>query len=473
MKTKITLLTWMAVNNDPNALESLLKKLSLKYDVEKVVYLYQKEYTEKLEKVLPLSSAINPIEVNVKNPTAHKEIYEIIKREILPMVNDEPNLFINVSSGTPAMHSVWLILYAGGVFPKGTRLISSQINRNTGATACDNVDFPIDTYLSELRRYERENPKEAIYKPEYVKSEARKKALEQIRVYASIQGVPMLLLGERGIGKSRLVESIVSKIKKKDVVSVACGTLDSNLAESAMFGHKKGSFTGATADKKGYFGEADGKILFLDEIQDLPKGVQRKLLRTLQDKKHRYRIVGDDKESTADVELVCASNLTDSELRKKLDPDFYDRISFYRVVIPPLRECREDIETDWNEVWKTVRLDSSPKEAPMDKYLEKYFRTSRLSGNFRTLQSIAYQFIAWNGKKTIEEILKDLPADDSPNGTFDIGEFSEFQNLNWKEATKLFQQKLAKYSCDKYGTQEAAAQKLDCTSKTLQNALKS
>ena len=316
MKTKITLLTWMAVNNDPNALESLLKKLGQKYDVEKVIYLYQKEYAEKLEKVKPLSSAINPVEVNVKNPTAHKEIYEIIKREILPMVNDEPNLFINVSSGTPAMHSVWLILYAGGAFPDGTRLVSSQINRKTGGTTCDNVDFPIDTYLSELRRYEKENPKDAIYKPESVKSEARKKALEQIRVYASIQGVPMLLLGERGIGKSRLVESVVSKIKKKEVVSVACGTLDSNLAESAMFGHKKGSFTGATADKKGYFGEADGKILFLDEIQDLPKGVQRKLLRTLQDKKHRYRILGDDKESTADVELVCASNLTDSELRK-------------------------------------------------------------------------------------------------------------------------------------------------------------
>ena len=128
MKTKITLLTWMAVNNDPNALESLLKKLGQKYDVEKVIYLYQKEYVEKLKEVQPLSSAINPVEVNVKNPTAHKEIYEIIKREILPMVNDEPNLFINVSSGTPAMHAVWIILYAGGVFPEGTQLLSSQIN---------------------------------------------------------------------------------------------------------------------------------------------------------------------------------------------------------------------------------------------------------------------------------------------------------------------------------------------------------
>ena len=80
MKTKITLLTWMAVNNDPNALESLLKKLGQKYDIEKVIYLYQKEYVEKLKEVQPLSSAINPVGVNVKNPTAHKEIYEIIKR---------------------------------------------------------------------------------------------------------------------------------------------------------------------------------------------------------------------------------------------------------------------------------------------------------------------------------------------------------------------------------------------------------
>ena len=69
--------------------------------------------------------------------------------------------------------------------------------------------------------------------------------------------------------------------------------------------------------------------------------------------------------------------------------------------------------------------------------------------------------------------MKDLPADDSPNGTFNIGDFSEFQNLTWMEATKLFHRKLAEFSYERYGTQEAAAQKLDCNAKTLQNALKS
>ncbi len=469
----VTLLTWSSENHDPEVIKNVLKDLKkANHIVNKVYYLYQSFQKNKLEKIKQEYPCLEPICIELDKPTDHKKIYDEIRNNVLPIVVKEQNLFINISPGTPAMHAVWLILYAAGEFPSGTRLISSQWNPKTKETFCDDVDFPITTYLSKLRDYEKENPKEAFYKPENAKSEARKNALEKIRVYARVQGVPMLLLGERGIGKSRLVESVVSKIKKKEVVSVACGTLDSNLAESAMFGHKKGSFTGATADKKGYFGEADGKILFLDEIQDLPKGVQRKLLRTLQDKKHRYRILGDDKESTADVELVCASNLTENELRQKLDPDFFDRISFYTVNIPPLRECREDIVGDWNEVWKTVRLDSSSKEAPMDKHLEKYFKTSRLSGNFRTLQSIAYQLIAWNGKKTIEEILKNFPAEDSPNETFDIGDFSTFQNLTWKEATKLFQQKLAEYSCGKYGTQEAAAQKLDCTSKTLQNAMK-
>ena len=470
-KTKITLLTWMAVNNDPQALESLLNHLDQKYIVKKIIYLYQKEYVDKLKNVRQLSSVITPHELDVKNPTAHKEIYEKIKKEILPLVKDESHLFVNVSSGTPAMHAVWLILYAGGCFPDGTQLVSSQINRNTRVTTCDNVDFPIDTYLSELRKYERENPNEPVYESE-AKSQARRDALEQIKVYAGVQGVPILLLGERGIGKSSVVESFVSTIKKKDVVTVACGSLDSTLAESTMFGHKKGAFTGAIENHKGLLDDARGKILFLDEIQDLPKSVQRKLVRTLQDKHHRYRPLGASKEETADIELVCASNLSEKELKEKLDSDFYDRISFYKVELPPLRECREDLLDDWREVWKSSRLDSSPENAPEDECLMKFFKKSSLPGNFRNLQSVAYQIIAWNGKKSMEEILKDISFEDVANKKFDIADYPELQNKKWSEATKLFQRSLSKYFCEKCGTQAEAAKKLGCTTKTLQNAMK-
>lgn len=472
MGKKITLLTWMAVGHEPDALESLIKNLERNHEITQVLYLYQKEHVEKLDGVRHLSPVLTPVEVVVKNPTVHKDIYNIIKNQIIPRIEGKKNLVINVSSGTPAMHAVWLILYAAGAFPDGTRLVSSQRNPKTKVTSCDDVDFPITTYLSELRKYEKENPKEAYYEPE-AKSKARQDALEKVRVYASIQGVPMLLLGERGIGKSRLVESYIASIKKKKWVTVACGTLDSTLAESAMFGHKKGSFTGAIDNRKGYLEEADGKILFLDEIQDLPKNVQRKLLRTLQDKDHHYRILGDTTEKKANVELVCASNLPERELRQKLDSDFYDRISFYKVTLPPLRECREDILNDWNEVWKTVRLDSSPVEAPMDDTLKRFLTTSNLSGNFRSLQTIAYQFIAWQDKKTTQEILDDISFNDSPTTNhFNIEDFTEFHNLSWPDATKHFQHLLAEYACRKFKTQNKAAKKLDCSAKTLQNAIK-
>ncbi|MEE0876274.1 MAG: RNA polymerase subunit sigma-54, partial [Fibrobacteraceae bacterium] len=212
MKPKITLLTWMAVNNDPDALKSLIKHLEKKYEIDQILYLYQKELAKKLNEVRPLSSVLTPIEVAVKNPTVHKDIYSTIKGLIIPKLANIKNLVINVSSGTPAMHAVWLILYAAGEFPVGTRLISSQKNRTAGTTSCDNVDFPISTYLSELRKYEKENPDEGSYNPE-AKSEARRQALERIRVYSRVQGVPLLLLGEKGIGKSHLVESIIAPIK--------------------------------------------------------------------------------------------------------------------------------------------------------------------------------------------------------------------------------------------------------------------
>ena len=462
----------MAVGHDPDALKTLIKNLERNHEITQILYLYQKEHMEKINGVRALSSVLNPIEVAVKNPTIHKDIYDIIKKQIIPKIEDKQDLIINVSSGTPAMHAVWLILYAAGAFPKGTRLVSSQRNPKTGETFCDDVDFPISTYLSELRKYEKENPNEPYYEPE-AKSKARQEALEKIRIFASVQGVPLLLLGERGTGKSRLVESYIATIKKKKVVTVACGTLDSTLAESAIFGHKKGAFTGATENRKGYLEEADGKILFLDEIQDLPRNVQRKLLRTLQDKDHHYRILGDTKETKANIELVCASNLPERELRQKLDPDFYDRISFYKVTLPPLRECREDVLDDWKKIWNTVKLDSSPKEAPMDDTLRKFLNTSSLSGNFRSLQMIAYQFVAWQDKKTTKEILEEVSFEEEvPDNQFNDALLENFCDMSWNAATDQFKRQLAEYACKKYRTQDEAAEKLGCTTKTLQNALK-
>lgn len=466
----------MATKNDPYALKSLLANLGKDYDIVKVLYIYQKgliarnkdarEKFEGAKKVYPLTT----IPVSVKDPTAHKEIFDIVKGKIVPMVQNEDNLVINLSSGTPTMHAVWLLLFAWGNFPIGTKLISSQIKRETGETTCDDVDFPIKTLFTELRKYEKENPDKPFYRID-AKTESRNDALEKIKIYSEFSNVPILLLGERGTGKSNTVESHIKMAKHKTVTSLVCGSLNSNLLESKLFGHKRGAFTGATSDEDGLLKKANNGILFLDEIQDMPKHVQRMLLQVIQDPEHHYRVLGATEESTTNIELVCASNLPESELRKKLDPDFYDRIAVFKVTLPPLRECREDILTDWQEkVWKRIQ---PQQEAPMDPALKKFLMTSSLPGNFRTLEKLAYHILAWQGKKTTNEILEELSLEeDAVDKHTDNINLDEFCEMPWNKAVDRFQHMLAEYSCRKYGTQKLAAEKQNCTPRTLQYALK-
>ena len=114
-----------------------------------------------------------------------------------------------------------------------------------------------------------------------------------------------------------IVEMLVATLKRRrQVVAVPCGGLDSSLAESLLFGHRKGAFTGPAGDRPGLLAEADGGILILDEIQDLPKPAQRKLVRVFQDRERRFRPLGSDEEQSDVVELVCASNLHVADLRE-------------------------------------------------------------------------------------------------------------------------------------------------------------
>ncbi len=263
------------------------------------------------------------------------------------------------------MHAVWLILHAGGAFPEGTKLWSSQYSRETKRSRIDPVDFEVTTYLAEIHRLQRAEPERAVYEPDAA-SPARRAAFERLARYSKVIGAPLLVLGERGIGKTRLVETYVATLKGRErVVTVACGGLDSSLAESLLFGHRKGAFTGAAADRPGLLAEADGGILFLDEVQDLPKSAQRKLVRVFQDRQRRFRPVGSDRETSVDVELVCASNLPVADLREQLDADLFDRLSHLAVRVPPLRECRDDVEADWAKVWRELRQRQDlPEDAP-------------------------------------------------------------------------------------------------------------
>ena len=120
-------------------------------------------------------------------------------------------------------------------------------------------------------------------------------------------------------------------------VAVDCGLLSKELAASALFGHEKGAFTGADTKRKGYWEEADGGTLFLDEIGNLPLEVQQMMLRALESK--RYRPIGGNREKTADVRIIAATNedMQSAVAEKRFRQDLFHRIKEYTLHIPPTR----------------------------------------------------------------------------------------------------------------------------------------
>jgi transcriptional regulator of acetoin/glycerol metabolism len=466
------LLCWHAERAGVEVLEHTLKRLKNRGPVEKVLYLVQadsktgKSITEQVE-----GAEVERVIVDLKDPTDHQAIYEFVRDTVVPMVSAcHDRLHINISPGTPAMHSVWLMLSAGGAFPSGTQFWSSQFNPKTKMKSLKPVDFKITTYLAEIRSARTINPDLALYEPE-ARSVARKKSLQGLKQYAGLSGHPLLILGERGTGKTRIVETYVSKIKGREVVALACGGLDSSVAESLLFGHVRGAFTGADRDRQGLLGEADGKILFLDEVQDLPKNVQRELVRTLQDHKHRYRQLGNNEEKTSDFELVCASNQSFDELRSQLYPDFLDRIAHLIVEIPPLRSCRVDLPADWQAAWSECRRSHDiSEEAPFTGRLQQLLETHQFCGNLRDLQRLAVLTMVWLDKLSEEEAIE-MAIKELDKWSLSNSEDLLFGQGTWDERTKWFQGRLASWAVSEYGGLKQAATKLDCSDRTLRNRI--
>lgn len=155
----------------------------------------------------------------------------------------------------------------------------------------------------------------------------------------------VLVLGESGVGKELIAKAIHNRSTRKGApfVAVNCGAIPENLLESELFGHKKGAFTDASADRRGLFEEAHTGTLFLDEIGELPLNLQVKLLRVLQEE--TIRKLGDVKDIKIDTRIICATHrdLTEEVKQGRFREDLFYRINVLQISIPPLRARREDI----------------------------------------------------------------------------------------------------------------------------------
>src|ERR1044072_8704828 len=177
-------------------------------------------------------------------------------------------------------------------------------------------------------------------------STALKNVLSQVEVVGPTESTG-LLLGETGTGKELIARAILNSSARADrpFVKLNCAAIPSGLLESELFGHEKGAFTGAVAQKIGRFELAHGGTLFLDEVGDIPLELQPKLLRVLQE--HEFERLGSTRTQRVDVRLIAATNsdLDQMVADKKYRSDLYYRLNVFPIRAPPLRERAEDIPT--------------------------------------------------------------------------------------------------------------------------------
>ncbi|WP_417589372.1 sigma-54 interaction domain-containing protein [Owenweeksia hongkongensis] len=260
--------------------------------------------------------------------------------------------------------------------------------------------------------------------------------------------ISVLVSGESGVGKESIPRIIHSQSHRKhnSYIAVNCGAIPEGTIDSELFGHEKGSFTGATGARKGYFEEADGGTIFLDEVGELPLGTQVRLLRVLET--GEFIKVGSSKSQKTDVRIVAATNvdLLEAIKKGKFREDLYYRLNTVEIRLPALRERKEDIHlifrkfvADFSDKYHLPAIRLTPDAVEM-------LQNFRWPGNIRQLRNLAEQLsvVEQNREVDSENLLNYLPAigkselpalynkEDSSGSSSKGGDFSSEREILYK-----------------------------------------
>ena len=375
------------------------------------------------------TAAVSLYQCELSGPTNFTEIYEIAKSavsEAIAKSSNRPALTFHLSPGTPAMAAVWIIL-GKTRFP--AELIESSLEQgvNTASFPFDiSADFLPDLLRGPDDELERLSIGLAPEAPEFEEIIHRSKVMKQIIARArrvAPRSIPVLIEGESGTGKELFARAIhkTSPRRNRSFVVVNCGAIPAELVESELFGHEKGSFTGAMRQRIGLFEAADGGTLFLDEVGELPKPAQVKLLRALQE--GEVLRVGATEPIKVDVRVISATNRS---LINEIEVGDFREDLFYRLAVavlklPPLRERAGDLNLLIDKLLDQVNEESATEPGFEHKNISAGARNILLQygwpGNVRELLNTLRRAAVWSSGNTIRvedmrEALLHLPKSD-------------------------------------------------------------
>jgi DNA-binding NtrC family response regulator len=351
-------------------------------------------------------------QVALSSPTQYGEIYEQVSAFLssLSLPSRSTELTFHLSPGTPAMIAIWIIL-AKTRFP--ARLIQTSLERGL-ETADFLFDLASDFLPEYLRRSEErigrlQDPAPAA--PEFAAiihtSPQMQRQVALARRMAAFE-VPMLVLGQTGTGKELFAKAIHAASRRRDgpFIAVNCGAISRELANSELFGHKKGAFTGAERNHEGYFEAARHGTLFLDEVGDLAPDSQVRLLRVLQEKE--LTPVGDTRKVVVDVRIIAATHkdLAAEVAAGRFRQDLFQRLAVGVLQIPPLNVRGDDIGLLIDYFLEQINRDGAGMPEAQAKSLAPDARALLMRhpwpGNIRELYSTLFRAAVWSVAPVIE-----------------------------------------------------------------------
>lgn len=283
---------------------------------------------------------------------------------------------------------------------------------------------------------------------------------------------PVYISGESGSGKELVARLIHEQGPRTALpfVPVNCGAIPSELMESEFFGHRKGSFTGATEDKPGLFQAANGGTLFLDEVADLPLAMQVKLLRVIQEK--AVRAVGGQAEVVVDVRILCATHkdLAAEVAAGRFRQDLYYRLNVIELRVPSLRERREDVELLANRVLQRLAQGTGLPPAQLSDEALATLKGYRFPGNVRELENMLERAYTLCEDDRIEA--SDLRLTEAaPSGEAGEPDFAQIDNL--EDYLESIERKLILQALEETRwNRTAAAQRLSLSFRSMRYRLK-